>query len=385
VSVHDITARKRIADELIAARATAENASRAKSRFLAAVSHDLRQPLSAISLFASVLKQGAAPAQANVVRHIQDSVERLSELLSDLLDVSKLEAGVISPNFHRFAMDAFLASLIPAHAAEAAGKHLRLRSRCCQAVVHTDELLLRRIVGNIVSNAVRYTEHGGVLLACRRRRGRLWLEVWDTGVGIPADQTQLVFEEFTQLTDDSRSQGSGLGLAIVAKMAGLLGLEMRLKSRPGRGSMFAVQLPEVMALADIPPPVAAQPVHGLRIALVEDNLDVLQALVLSLEYVGHEVVGSASGGELLQRLGTQVPDVLISDYRLAAGETGFDVIASVREVFGVDLPAFLITGDTDAVLIRSMAERGIQVLFKPLQIDSLLASIQAVVAHPETQ
>jgi PAS domain S-box-containing protein len=383
VSLRDITARKHAADELNAARAAAENASRAKSRFLAAVSHDLRQPLSAISLFTSVLKQGT-PEQIAVVGHIQDSVARLSELLSDLLDVSKLEAGVISPNHHRFAMEAFLNGLIAPHVAEAAHKQLRIRMRCCQAVVHTDELLLRRIVGNIVNNAVRYTERGGVLLACRRRQGRLWLEVWDTGVGIPQDQTQLVFEEFTQLTDDSRNQGSGLGLAIVAKMASLLGLEMRLKSRPGHGSVFAVQLPEVLTLADAAPVPAPHPQHALRIALVEDNQDVLQALVLSLEFAGHEVVGAASGRELLQRLGALAPDVLISDYRLGAGETGFDVIAAVRLAFGAELPAFLITGDTDAALIRSMDERGIQVIFKPLQIDTLLAAIQGAVSSPST-
>jgi PAS domain S-box-containing protein len=377
VSVRDITARKRTADELNAARAAAENANRAKSRLLAAVSHDLRQPLSAISLFASVLDTSTVQ-QSDVVGHIQDSVARLSELLSDLLDVSKLEAGVISPSFHRFTMDAFLAGLLAPHAVEAARKQLRLRLRCCQAVVHTDELLLRRIVGNIVSNAVRYTEHGGVLLACRHRQGCLWLEVWDTGVGIPEDQTQLVFEEFTQLTDDSRNQGSGLGLAIVARMAGLLGLEMRLQSRPGHGSMFAVRLPEVLAPPDAEPVHAVQPVQPLRIALVEDNPDVLQALVLSLEFAGHEVVGATSGRELLQRLGAQAPDVLISDFRLAAGATGLDVIDAVREVFSAALPAFIITGDTDAPLIRRLAKRGIQVVFKPLQIDSLLASIQAV-------
>ncbi len=383
VSLRDITARKHAADELKAARAAAENASRAKSRFLAAVSHDLRQPLSAISLFASVLTQGT-PEQNAIVGHIQDSVARLSELLSDLLDVSKLEAGVISPNHHRFAMEAFLNGLIAPHVAEAARKQLRLRMRCCEAVVHTDELLLRRIVGNIVSNAVRYTKHGGVLLACRRRQGRLWLEVWDTGVGIPEEQTQLVFEEFTQLTDDSRNQGSGLGLAIVSKMAGLLGLEMRLRSRPGHGSVFAVQLPEVLSLADAAPVPAPHPQHALRIALVEDNQDVLQALVLSLEFAGHEVVGAASGHELLQRLGAQAPDVLISDYRLGAGKTGFDVIAAVRLAFGPELPAFLITGDTDAALIRRMDEHGIQVIFKPLQVDTLLAAIQGVVAQPES-
>lgn len=371
----DISERKALEAELIAAKAEAEKANNDKSRFLAAASHDLRQPLAALSLYIGVLARRATPESLKLIGSIQDCLKSLSELLSDLLDVSKLEAGVVIPKLSGFAIDELLMPLVSVHAAAAELKGLRLHFRRCSAVVRTDQMLLARLVGNLIVNAIRYTNRGGILIACRRHQGKLWLEVWDTGVGIAEEHLGSIFEEFKQLGDEARTRGSGLGLAIVAKTAKLLDLKIRVCSRPGRGSLFAIELPLGRALE----PAAAKPLQHaarhLRIGLVDDNTNVLQALTLVLAEAGHEVVAATNGAELIKRLGQQAPDIVISDYRLAAKETGFDVIAAARALFGQELPAFIITGDTDPALIRNMAERGITVHYKPLQMEAFQACI----------
>jgi PAS domain S-box-containing protein len=374
--VRDITGRKRNAVALLAAKAEAEKANHAKSRFLAAASHDLRQPLSALSLYVGVLKSRVAPENKDLMARIEACCDSLTQLLSDLLDVSKLDAGVITPKLSDFAVDEFLKPLTTVHAAEANLKGLRLRLHPSGGLVaRTDSGLLARVVNNLIANAIRYTHTGGVLVACRRRAGALWIEVWDTGMGIPENMREAIFDEFTQLGDDARNRGSGLGLAIVAKTASVLGLKIHLRSRVGRGSMFAVELP--IGRINLPAEAQALQTHvrPLRIGLVEDNPDVRQALVLALENFGHQVVAAANGSALLKHMGDQAPDIVISDYRLGAGETGFHVIERVRTSFTADLPAIIITGDTDPAVIRSMTDRGIALHFKPLHLESLMAFI----------
>lgn len=372
----DLSERKHMEAELVSARTLAENANHAKSRFLAAASHDLRQPLSALSLYVGVLKTRVSADNDTLVANIQDCLDSLSDLLTDLLDVSKLDAGVVTVTRSSFSVDELLAKMLSVYAAEAELKGLMLRARSRGEIVYTDPALLRRILGNLVANAIRYTNKGGVLMACRRHQGTLWLEVWDTGIGIAPSETGIIFEEFRQLGDTSRNRGSGLGLAIVAKMASLLKLQVRLRSRPGHGSMFAIELPQGRVAAPALPMPAGHVGRALRIALVDDNEEVLRALVLALESSGHEVVSATSGKQLLDRLGDRAPDIVISDYRLVAMETGFDVIQAARNLFGHDLPALLITGDTDPVLIRSMADRGIAVHYKPLYFDALATFIE---------
>jgi CheY-like chemotaxis protein len=296
-----------------------------------------------------------------------------------LLDLSKLDAGVVTPNLSIFPIAEMLATLVSVHAPEARLKGLRLRCVPSRLSVHSDTVLFRRMLGNLIANAIRYTERGGVLIGCRRRQGKTWVEVWDSGIGIAEHQTQEIFEEFRQLGDAARNRGSGLGLAIVAKTAALLGLEVAVRSWPGRGSVFAIELPVPTA-----PPIEpetpmfeerAWTCRALCIALVEDNLIVRQALAYALQDIGHQVLAAASGAELQAQLDSLRPDVIITDYRLAAGETGFDVIATVRAALGDDLPAILITGDTDPDLMRSMVDRGIIVLHKPVQIETLAACL----------
>jgi PAS domain S-box-containing protein len=367
----DISQFKQTEVALETALASAEKANRDKSRFLAAASHDLRQPLSALSLYVGVLENRVSPDNVELVGSIKDCVVSLSELLRDLLDVSKLDAKVVVPNLSSFAIDDELAALVSVHSAEAELKGLRLHFRKSGAIVRTDQTLLRRILSNLIANAIGFTRVGGVLIACRNHQGTLWVEVWDTGIGIAEHQIGIIFDEFKQLGDGARTRGSGLGLAIVDKAAKLLKLQLRVRSRPGRGSMFAVELPRGRIPAAAAPKASRLTGRRLRIALVDDNEKLRQALLVALEGAGHEVLGAASGTALLAALGQGAPDIVISDYRLAAKENGFDVIKAVRDRFGQDLPAFLITGDTDPTLIRSMADRGIAVHYKPFQIDAL--------------
>ena len=369
----DITFRKRAEDDLRAAKAEAERANNAKSRFLAAASHDLRQPLAALSLYVDALGNKSALADK-----MKASVVGLSDMLTKLLDLSKLEAGVVTPKASDFSLASVIDNVLSSYAPEAESKGLALRCGRFDVVGRTDPVLFLRIIGNLCSNAIRYTERGGVLIGCRRRQGKWWVEVWDTGIGIPADKTAEIFEEFRQLGNHERDQsrGSGLGLAIVAKTAALLGLQVRVQSRVGRGSMFAVELP---AGKVVNPTVQRRYTHrSLRIALVEDNAEVAAALAYSLSHIGHEVVVASSGAELLSRVGDVPPDVVISDYRLAGGEDGFDVIDALRLAYQTRLPTILITGDTDPALIRRMAEKGITVHHKPVDLEALRESIAEV-------
>lgn len=360
------------------AQKTAEQANRAKTRFLAAASHDLRQPLAALSIYVNVFKAKCAPADRELAAKMQDCIGSLSSLLIDLLDLSKLEAGVVKPNVSDFAIADLLASLESIHAPEAQQKGLTLRCVATRYIGRTDPVLFKRVLGNLIANAIRYSERGGIRMGCRRRGGKTWVEIWDSGIGIAADKTTEIFEEFRQLGDDARNCGSGLGLAIVAKTAALLELEIRVASRPGRGSMFAVELPRGRKLRT-PEPVPDDVVwRPLRVALVDDNRIVRQAFALALETAGHQVISAASGPALLAQLDGLPPHILISDHRLAQGETGFDVIAAARAAMHKQLPAVLITGDTDPQLLRSMADHGIVVMHKPVVLKLLLAHLNDV-------
>ena len=240
----DITARKDTEAALVASKAEAERANEAKSRFLGSISHDLRQPIFAISLYIDTLRSRLPPGDT-LLTNLKDCVGGLGAMLSNLLDLSKLDAGVVAPAVRDFDADELLAKVFAAHEPLARIKGLQLRARRFGRRGCTDPALFQRILHNLVANAVRYTNRGGVLVVPRYRDGRSWVEVWDTGIGIPHDKTDEIFEEFRQLDNDERNaeKGVGLGLAIVARTAALLGLQIRVASRVGRGSMFAVELP----------------------------------------------------------------------------------------------------------------------------------------------
>ena len=376
VVVRDETRRVLAQKELIVAKARAEKADDAKSRFLAAASHDMRQPMMALTAYVNLLADAVGRDQQALVTNIKLCVGSLGELLDDVLDASKLDAGVVTAVASDFSVNELLNELVSVHAAEASRKHIGLRLRASDAIVRTDPNLLRRILGNFIANAVKYTQRGRVLIATRRRSGRMWVEVWDTGIGFPEDKTELIFEEFSQLGDGARNSGSGLGLSIAAKSAALLGLEIRVRSRQGHGSMFAIELPLGTVTAVVATAIEPGRPLGVRVALVEDNDMVREALAAVLTGQGHTVCASHSGPGLMKKLGDLAPDILISDYRLAAGETGLDVVAELRRVFGRALPSILLTGDTSPDLMRKLANSNISVLFKPANVDSINAEIR---------
>jgi len=378
-AIRDVTARVRAAAELQAATAEAERANNAKSRFLAAASHDLRQPLTALKLYAAALKLKLSAEDQAPVEKMAECVASLSDLLSKLLDLSKLEAGVVTPQPCDFVLDEMLDKVLAACGPQADAKDLNLRFGRFGQTLRTDPVLFQRIVNNLVHNAIRYTERGGVLVAPRRRGGKQWIEVWDTGVGIPPQKTHEIFEEFKQIAPEPSAAGSGLGLAIAARTARLLGLALRVQSRPGRGSMFALELPLGDSERVAPQPEPEIPRRKLRVAVVDDDAAVLDAMVHAMVSAGHTVTGAASGKQLLARPNLTRPDIVVCDYRLAGGETGYEVITAARAAFGAGLPAIIITGDTDPKLIRRMAERDILILHKPVEFEDLQARLDEAV------
>lgn len=365
--------------ELRTALAEAQQANQAKSRFLAAASHDLRQPLQALNLYFAVLA-AKLPAGETIIANVENCLASLSALLTDMLDLSKLDAGVVTPSACAFSVNDVLGRIVSSQAPAARAKGLKLRWVRSRAVGLTDPVLFERLVTNFVSNAIRYTERGGVVVGCRHRQGTLWVEVWDTGIGVPADKTAEIFEEFRQLgnPERSREKGSGLGLAIVRRTAVLLGLRIHVSSHPGRGSVFAVELPVSDAQPAVRHAVAGPAPGTLRVGVVEDDADVRKALAAALEQAGHQVVAAASAPELLARLGAQPPDVLIADYRLTDGQTGLDAISHVRAGFDASIEAVILTGETGPDVIRRIVSSGCRVLHKPLRFDAIDAFLAEI-------
>lgn len=349
----------------------AEEANRAKSVFLAAASHDLRQPLHALGLFLTALGHTALNGhQRQLLGHVEASSEAASEMLNTLLDFSKVDAGVVTPRPRPLVLQALLHKLEREFAPQAIAKGLVFRLRDTPLVLHADAQLLELILRNLVANAIRYTEDGGVLMACRRRGERAVIEVWDTGVGIPGTQYRAIFQEFHQLGNPERDRknGLGLGLAIVDGLARAMSVEVSLASRVGRGSVFRVTLPlsQVAVLEDSVLPVMEADLAGARVLLIDDDETVRVAMAELLTAWGCwcEVVASAQ--EAMGLLSGFTPEVILADYRLRDHQTGRDAIELVRKRVGQPVPAVIITGDTAADRLREAGSSGVTLLHKPV-------------------
>lgn len=370
----------------------AESANLAKSRFLAAASHDLRQPIHALNLYLGAFAQIQLPRSAgSLLAKVRQCAHILDEMLRALLDISKLDAGAIRPQVVTFPMNPLLERARVEFEPQARAKGIELRVVDSSAFVTSDPALTERILRNFVANAVRYTEKGRVLVGCRRRRGTLRISVYDTGVGIAPGEQELVFEEFYQVgnRERDRSKGLGLGLAIVERLSKLLNAPLTLKSRPGRGSHFAFDLPlatrvELLTSKPEAERVAGRDLKGTTVVLVDDEELILDAARTLLEQWRCTVISAASGAAALQQLASarQPPDVIICDYRLRDGETGVNVVEAIRNEFNADIPAILITGDTDPGQIRNIAASGLAVLHKPLRDDELSDAIFAARIAP---
>lgn len=369
-----------LAADLKVQKERAEEASQAKSRFLAAASHDLRQPVHALSLYVGALRQEPpGPGAQRLIDRVEATVGSMGTLFNALLDISRLDAGMVVAERRPCALRPLLQRICEEEGVVAAEAGLELRTRLHDVAAVTDAVLLERIVRNLIVNAVRYTRQGGLLVTLRRRGHEAVVRVFDTGIGIALAQQEQVFHEFVQLhnPERDRKQGLGLGLAIVRRLAALLQVKVDLRSRPGRGSVFTLRLDLAHAAATplVTTPAVVQPdvaVGGL-VLVVDDDADIRAGMRALLGAWGCTVREAAGLAELLPQLAsvTEVPRLVISDYRLRGEETGHHVVERLREEFNDELPAIIITGDTAPERLREAARGGHVLLHKPVTAEQL--------------
>jgi signal transduction histidine kinase/CheY-like chemotaxis protein len=375
--IDELRAKSRAANE---ARASAEEANRSKSQLLAAASHDLRQPLHALGLYIAALAARAQEAQWQpLVASIQRAVAALEAQFEQLLDLSRLEAGALTPTNVRVAVTPILSRVAAELRPQAQAKGLVLRVVHTRLAVRSDAALLERIVRNLVANAIRYTDRGGVLIGARRQGMHVAIDVIDTGVGIPASLTARIFEEFFQVRASRTSRahsGLGLGLAIVRRLAALLEHRVEVASRTGRGSRFRV-LASGAAPIDIdrvqPPALRRRhrdtaALEGALVAVVDDDPCAVDAMSALFETWGARVAGGGNLAEVLEALGRaeRYPDLVVADLRLAQGDSGVAVVDRLRDELGLVLPALLISGDTSTAAERDARNAGLMLLGKPV-------------------
>ena len=381
----EIAERRAIEKALRAAKTDAERANLSKTKFLAAASHDLLQPLNAARLFSAALleKRLSLPNKA-VARSIDKALQSVHTLLNALLDISKLDAGAVEAEASAFPVESLLGELAAEYGSVAAARGLRFRYRGRGASVISDPRLLQRIVRNFLSNAIRYTRQGQVMLACRRRGGSMEIGVWDTGPGIAHDKLELIFEEFRQIDAGDAGEperGLGLGLAIVERAARILGHPIEVRSRPGRGSVFRVLVPlapETAARAKAAVAQARNVAAGARVLVVDDEAEIRKAMEVLLGGWSCRVVTAGSATEALERLDSGGGlDLIIADYHLGGAATGLDAIARIQGVLRRQVPALLITADHSLDLRRAAAGRGYPLLNKPVKP----AQLRSLVTH----
>lgn len=374
-----------------------EIANLAKSRFLAAASHDLRQPLHALGLFVAQLRgRTSADERKRLVGRIDASLSAINELFNALLDVSKLDAGVLTPNLTEFPVAHLLKRVETTFAGAARENGLSLRVVGNSVWLRSDFILLERIVFNLVSNAVRYTTTGGVVVGCRNRSGRLWIEVWDTGAGIPQNQRHHIFGEFYRLSKHDRDQrgGLGLGLAIVERLCRLLNHPIELISTLGKGSCFSVAVPMVRTPAEIVKLPASTRTHldvsnGKLVVVIDDDPLVLEGMGGLIRKWGCSVITGSTDSAVLAGVAGygHPPDIIISDYHLCNGKTGIEAIMRLRRELSAPIPAFLISGDTTPETLRDAKSNGYPLLYKPVSPMELRATLTQFlkrhVAHAE--
>lgn len=386
-SLYNHYAVEELAIKLQAQKEIAEAATEAKSRFLAAASHDMRQPMHALNLYLGTLANLALPPAAQpVLDKVRECAQTMDDMFSALLNISTLDANALSAHFSTFPIANVLHKIHLEFSQQAHAKGLQLRIAPCSALIQSDPDLLENILRNLVSNAVRYTARGKILLGCRRTANGLRCGVYDTGIGIAPDQQQAIFEEFFQVgnRERDRAQGLGLGLAIGQRQARLIQAPLTLRSTIGRGSVFEIELPRSTALPLLPLPQPAVAAHvpasylaAKLIVVVDDEAMILNASRLLLEQAQCSVITAGSGAEALQLLAAspRVPDALICDHRLRKDETGIEVIAALRNEFNREIPAVLITGDTSPQQLQAIASAGLSVLHKPIQGQLLQAML----------
>ena len=381
--IRDVTERKRMESEIIAARQSAERAQKANTAFLAAASHDLRQPVQALSLLNGALRRTVQDERAlEMIDHQEHSLTAMTNLLNSLLDISRLDAGAVTPEIEDFPMQRLIDRLSAEFGRQAGHKGLEFHAEPCAAAVRSDPNLLSEIIQNLVQNAIRYTDNGSIQMTCDCRGDVCRLEVVDTGIGIEEDQLEAIFQEFHQAkTPGASKEGFGLGLAIVRRLADLLGHEIGVESTPGKGSSFAVTMPIVRSERhSVVDDAGAKPGDAVAgagvVVLIEDDVNVANAWGLLLEAEGYQVATAASAPEanaILKHLDT-VPSLLISDFHLLDGSTGVEAVSGIREFYDENIPAFIVSGDTTKVVKEARPLDNCTLMSKPVNTARLLAA-----------
>lgn len=390
----EIAERRAIEDALRAAKTDAERANLSKTKFLAAASHDLLQPLHAARLYSSaLLEKRLSPVNKAIARSIDRALGSVHSLLNALLDISKLDAGAVAAERTVFPVESLLGELASEYGSVAAACGLRFRYVGSSASIVSDPRLLQRIVRNFLSNAIRYTRQGQVMLGCRRHGSNLQISVWDTGLGIPADKLGIIFEEFRQIDVGNALEGErglGLGLAIVERVARILDHPIQVRSQPGRGSVFSVVVPlaagpgvRVRSAAPVVRELAAHP----RVLVVDDDSEICQAMKTLLGGWSCHVVTACSAAEAVQRLtGEEIrPDLIIADYHLGGVTTGLEALDMMEKALTRKVPSLLITADRSAELQQAVAVRGFPLLNKPVkpaQLRALMTHLLAAAVSP---
>ncbi|ONH50212.1 PAS domain S-box-containing protein [Pseudomonas cedrina] len=369
----EIDERRRMETRLREAKREAEQANLSKTKFLAAVSHDLLQPLNAARLFTSALLE--RPSET-LVRNVSNSLEDVENLLGTLVDISKLDAGVIKADIAPFALSELLDNLAVEYTQLARAEGLALHFVGCSALVRSDIQLLARILRNLLSNALRYTYKGRVVLGCRRQHQRVLIQVWDSGMGIAPERLEEIFQEFKRgdVQRPDQDRGLGLGLAIVEKIAGILGHRISVKSWPGKGSMFSVEVPlSATAPKPLPTPCMSEPMlerlQGARIWVLDNDAAICAGMRTLLEGWGCRVVTALSEQDLARQVDNYhaEADLLIADYHLDNDQNGVDAVARINARRGSAIPALMITANYSNELKQQIRELGHTLMHKPVR------------------
>jgi two-component system CheB/CheR fusion protein len=387
LSLNDITDFRRSEQELAEAKRAAEQANLAKSRFLAAVSHDLRQPLQTLTLLHDGMHRRVSEEQrTELLSRAEAALDSMSGMLDALLDINQLETGAIEPHLSDFPIEGLLGRLDSEYGMHARALGLNWRVVHSRLAVHSDPRLLERMVRNLVSNALRYTEQGKVLLGCRRRRNSLRIEVWDTGIGIAEEEIPKIFEEYHKAPGQADESSLGLGLAIVQRLGELLRHPIGVRSKLGTGSVFSIEVPLVRAAPiETPhgPSTKADHVPHRRgaILLIEDAATVRTTLERMLANEGHRTAAAASGAAALELVaGGFHPDLIIVDFALAGGVNGVEAATAVSEAVGRKVPAIFLTGDIRSASLHEIDRTGGIRFAQPARPNELSRAIQRLLA-----
>lgn len=383
-AIRDVTDRKLTEKKLKDAMSKIDQANRSKTRFLTAASHDLRQPLQTVTLLLSILDhKNIEPDSRSFIGQISEILQTISNMLDNFLDINQLEEGNITPKLTDFPIATIQQRLIKEFTPQADNKGLSLRFVFSDAVVRSDPAIIEQILRNLISNALKYTKQGRILVGCRRRGDSLFLQVWDTGIGIPKAQFDLIFEEFHQIEKQNSPPGRGLGigLAIAKRSAELLGLTINVRSKLHQGSMFEIRLP----IGTAPEPQIHASTHAqtakvpsdISVLLVEDDSAVQHSLDVLLSLDGFKVTAMDGPIEAMAQIRQTKPppDVIVTDFNLPEGINGIDLIGMIRQHFGIPIPAIVLTGDISAATSDFVTKEGCTLLHKPIHSDELKTAI----------